>query len=140
MKPWIEFELKVPETEHHFNVLIFEKREDMIKAKQEFTQEEDGDDLAGAFTCPFEMYKVGEAGIEERGPAIGHLYFYKDKLGSGCVSHEMVHAAMHVERLVHGNKEATFGDGIGETEERFANTLGDLCGIFVEELYNKGAY
>lgn len=77
---------------------------------------------------------------EKRMPDIGEVLFYRDRLGAGIVAHEMLHAAMHYERLVNQNTNATFTPNIGKEEERLAHTLTDLVRQFTETAYKRGLY
>lgn len=76
----------------------------------------------------------------KRMPDIGEVLFYRDRLGAGIVAHEMLHAAMHYDRLVSRNETATFTANIGKEEERLAHCLTDLVRQFTVKAYKSGLY
>ncbi len=82
-----------------------------------------------AITCPFEKYIPDK---DEMDPCIGHIYFTDECLGAGLVSHELLHAALNVERRFHDNPNCILDDEIGEKEERVAYLLTHFVDQFIE--------
>ncbi len=76
----------------------------------------------------------------KRMPDIGEVLLFRGRLGAGIVAHEMLHAALHYERLVSKNKQATFTEHIGKEEERLAHCLTDLVRQFTVKAYELGIY
>lgn len=85
-------------------------------------------------------YERIRAKDDKRMPDIGEVLFYRERLGAGIVAHEMLHAAMHYERLVTRNTSATFTEYIGKEEERLAHCLTDLVRAFTVKAYKLGIY
>lgn len=76
----------------------------------------------------------------KRMPDIGEVLLFRGKIGAGIVAHEMLHAALHYERLVSKNEQATFTNNIGKEEERLAYCLTDLVRQFTVKAYELGIY
>jgi hypothetical protein len=74
------------------------------------------------------------------GNDIGIVIFYKGRLGAGIVAHEMGHAALHYDREVNGNKNAEYGNNIGEKEEDMLHALFHLVRNFTRKCYKLGIY
>lgn len=90
-----------------------------------------------AICCCYERIRVKD---EKRMPDIGQIFFHKERLGAGIVAHEMLHAALHHERLIDKNEHAVLTSNIGEAEERVARTLTHMVRKFTNEAYGRGIY
>lgn len=127
-----EFQIKA-ESGHYFTCKIFENKEEMnayyLQRCKDWGDSPEPLEFS-AMVSPFERW-AGEVLNSEIGEAI----FYKGKLGSGLISHEMLHCALWHERLVEGNANATFGTDCGEVEERLCYTLTNFVSQFVENCY-----
>ena len=127
-----EFQIKA-ESGHYFICKIFESKELMgayyLQRCKDWGNNPEPLEF-GAMVSPFEK-RLGEV----LNPEIGEAIFYKGKLGSGLISHEMLHCALWHERLVEGNTNATFGTDCGEVEERLCHTLTEFVGQFVNKCY-----
>ena len=131
---YVEFKLKLRNNKHYFKVFIYDSHDDMVKAKQKLKGVEKGDSSIVAICCPFERYKIEKStgGFKKRF-IIGHLYFDAFNIGIEAATHEIVHAALHAERVVYGSSRASFGTNCGEKEERLADNIGYMTSQFVKE-------
>ena len=89
-----------------------------------------------AIVMPFQIFK----GSDEMQPNIGICLFHRKALGSGLISHEMLHCALWFDRVVNGNILAQYGECVGEEEERLAYLLTDFVRNFVKKMYKIGVY
>lgn len=150
-KPILKVRLREPETKHYFEALVFRNKRDMYAYYDWYKKRWNGESSNNeyylnrgitdiynfaAICMPFELLKE-VAGAWVRHEKIGELLFVQDRLGTGVISHELLHAALWHERLVHENKTATFGEHIGEAEERMAHTHTAFIIKFVNTLYAK---
>lgn len=124
------------ESGHFFICKIFESKEQMyayyLERCKEWQQTPEPLEF-GAMVSPYEVLK--HPATMGRWEEIGECIFYKGKLGSGLISHEMLHCSLWHERLVEGNENATFGTDCGEVEERLCYTLTQFVGQFVDKCY-----
>lgn len=120
--------------------MVFDTKKEMFEFKARYDKEngiEYGYGGFGAIVMPYEIINT-ETG--KRRLEIGTCLFYKGNIGAGLISHEMLHCAMWYERLLNGNKNACFGDGTREDEERLCYILTYLVRSFVGKLYKLGIY
>ena len=96
------------------------------------------DDFA-AIVIPFEIFDIND-GNEVMRPNIGICLFHRKALGSGLISHEMLHCALWYDRIVNGNINAQYGEEVGEEEERLAYLLTEFVRKFVNKMYKIGVY
>lgn len=116
----------------YYHIQIFETKEQMWDAGAKLSQfEKDKNGGYGALTIPTwrERYE-GETRIIA--PKIGDVLFYKNCLGSECISHEAVHMATSYLRLIN---QLHLGDQIDEGEEKLAYCIGSCTRQIVDNLY-----
>lgn len=132
------FTIKPPKQKYFFRVLVFSTKKKMhqwYKVNEvDFGYRNEAGNFAG-MVLPYEWIKVDKDGNEERFAEIGTVLLWKNRLGSGVIAHEMLHCALWYERLINGNKQATFGEHIGDEEERLAYLLTDFTRILIKQLY-----
>lgn len=75
-----------------------------------------------------------KGGKENRLPDLGKVLLCRGKMPHAVVTHEVLHAAMHFDRIVHGNVSATFGKHVGDREERMAHTMSELLSQFYDRV------
>lgn len=125
---------------NHFVVRVFDTKNEMWKYFDGY-REKNGLPFErpdfGAIVIP---YEVRNTKTNDLASDIGEILFYRGLVGAGVIAHEMGHAAMWAERLLYGNKNASFGEGNNETEERFLYTLADLVKKTVAKFYKIGVY
>lgn len=85
----------------------------------------------GAITIPLWRQRYdGDKWI--KAPKIGAVLFYKDLLGSECISHEAVHIATSYLRHT---DQLKLSDQIDENEEKLAYCIGSCTRQIVDNLY-----
>lgn len=92
-----------------------------------------------AIVIPFQVFKIND-GVEAMQHNIGICLFHRGALGSGLISHEMLHCALWFDRVVNGNTNAQYGEEVSEEEERLAYLLTDFVRGFVNKLYKLRVY
>jgi hypothetical protein len=91
----------------------------------------------------YERIKIKPDGAEEMINEIGTIRLSNPNCRTGIVAHEVVHAAMHLYRLLYGveheyegsTHNADFGNGCNEDEENFAYIYGELFHDMTKKLY-----
>lgn len=137
---FVKFKIKPKGVTHYFVVFVFDTKKEMHDFKHEYDKIEgvtDGYGGFGAIVMPYTIENTKTGKIKNE---IGTCLFYRDFIGAGPISHEMLHCAMWYERLLHGNKDACFGQNVGEDEERLCYTMTDLIRSFVNKMYKLGYY
>lgn len=139
----MRFNIRPHGRKEYVTVMIFPTKAKMYAFRKKFakvTGEEVGHmDFLGLFTgyerIVFSNGKIKLFnGEEKRMNDIGKVLLCSGYCHADIVSHELLHAAMHYERLIHGNKIARFGTNIGVKEERLAHTLSDLLRGFYSKV------
>lgn len=113
----------------YFQVLVFANRSQMREfvflqnhpgaSRRSSSKRGDFD----AITLPWERYDEGSIKILRD---IGQVVFHRMRTGTGIISHEMTHAALHYFRLK--NDSADFSEH--KSEELLALTIGDMTRQF----------
>jgi hypothetical protein len=57
---------------------------------------------------------------------IGMIFFCEEHLDEATISHEMVHAALHYDRVINGNSPARYGKQNSDKEERLCYAVDNL--------------
>ncbi len=91
----------------------------------------------------YERVRIEEGKPEIISPEIGTIRLSEQHLSNLVVSHEVVHAALHLYRKLYGterewegsSENADFGNGVSEMEEDFCYLYGDLFRSMVNKLY-----
>ncbi len=117
---------------HYYHVHVFETKAQMWETAAKLSpHEKDHDGGYGAITIPLRREKkIRGRWIVAR--KIGDVLFYKDCLGSECVSHEAVHMATSYLRVV---RQLKLTDQIDENEEKLAYCIGSCTRQIVDDLY-----
>lgn len=121
----------IQEFKHYYNVLIFDSKEDMWEVGAKLSPHDKDKGGYGAITIPTwrEKFVGGEF---KKAPKIGNVLFYKDCLGSECISHEAVHMATSYLRILN---QLRLSDQIDEDEEKLAYCVGSCTRQIVDNLY-----
>lgn len=83
---------------------------------------------------------AGTRGTGRYKPMLGFVFFCKEYFGSGIVAHELAHAAFRVAQVdkrwprLRTTKQVSRRD----TEERYAETVGNLSRTFWQQAYDTG--
>lgn len=85
-----------------------------------------------AIVVPYEIRHKTDGRLHDE---IGMALFYKARLGSGLIAHEMAHCSFWYDRIVNDNSPSEYGSGVCESEERFCYILTDLMKDFVNKCY-----
>lgn len=127
-KPFAQFRVYPDKKRYYyFTVLVFAAKSDMVEAvnasghpvRRPRTIKSGGYD---AITLPWiQTTARGKRVLRD----LGNIVFYRQRTGTGCVSHEMTHAAAHYLRIK-GHKAVKEGD----TEEALALAVGNLTKQF----------
>lgn len=132
-----KFKIKSDESDLWFWVIVYPNSKQMREAASNHTAET-GErvsfDGAAGVCHTYERIRIDPDGKEEVLKQIGTIRLVKDKLHTEVISHEVVHAAMHLYRLLHGvenpldgsSHNADFGNGCNQDEENFAYIYGSL--------------
>jgi hypothetical protein len=99
--------------------------------------EHDKDGGYGALTVPLWREKYLEDGSVLLAPKLGDVLFYRDCLGSECVSHESVHMATSYLRRIGSLK---LGSDIDDDEELLAYCIGICTQQIVDKCYENELY
>lgn len=126
--------LEIPDTDKYWEAVICATNSHMYKEATELRGGELEHDFA-AITCPFDKYdySTGEGVLD---PCMGKVFFSRECLGGGLVSHELLHVALSCERRIHGNENAVMGPEVTDEEERVAYLLTYLVDQFIEKAYD----
>lgn len=93
---------------------------------------------AHGVTHTIDVLHIGADGSEKRSPTAAHIRMYDGALGTGVVSHEVVHAAMSI------YNQDCLKDGSAHEdmsrEEILAYLVGDLAARIVNKIYEFGYY
>lgn len=133
------FILKV-DKKHHFVVRVFDTKAEMWAYFERYRKQNHLDYQKPDFGAIVMPYEVRNSITGELADDIGEILFYKGLVGAGVVAHEMGHAALWVERLLNGNKTATFGESNNDDEERFLYLLSNLTKNVVKKFYKISVY
>jgi hypothetical protein len=127
MKKIITFNLKFSQKDKRYiKTMIFCDKETMYKFYQEqlkITDQKGKNDFEAMFQ-PYEMLLILKD-KEKKLNKIGNLLLYKDRLGSGLITHECGHATFHYWRLNHVSPLVKKGQ-----EEDFLYILGFIVADF----------
>lgn len=136
-----EFKIYPKDSPHFFIARLFQAKVDMQEAAAKYQEligiekkhiEKDG---FLSIVFPHEGYIINSDGTEcAPTPNIGVVYFNSEHLNAEVIAHESTHCAMHFERVVNNNKNAEFGDGNNEVEERLAYLVGQFTSLFYKTL------
>ena len=113
---------------HYFTVYVFGNKRDMIEAVNgtNHPMRRPRSVKKGEYDAITLPYFVTKPPSKEILRDLGNIVFYRARTGTGCISHEMTHAAAHYLR-VKGHE--TIGEG--EVEELMAQVVGNLTRQFV---------
>ena len=117
---------------HYYHVHIFDDKNQMWQTGAKISShDKDKNGGYGAITIPLWRSRLeGEKRITA--PKIGDVLFYKDLLGSECISHEAVHMATSYLRFI---DELALSNQIDEGEEKLAYCIGSCARQIVDNLY-----
>lgn len=122
----------IKDFQHYYHAHIFETKQQMWEAGAKLSPwDKDADGGYGAITIPCRREKHHE-GNWITAPKIGDVLFYKDCLGSECISHEAVHMATNYLRF---KNQLLLTDQIDENEEKLAYCIGSCTRQIVDNLY-----
>lgn len=121
----------IQEYRHYYNVLIFATKDDMWEAGTKLSPYDKDKGGYGAITIPIWREKFVDGQLVKT-PKIGNVLFYKDCLGSECISHEAVHMATSYLRIL---DQLKLSDQIDEDEEKLAYCIGACTRQIVDSLY-----
>ncbi|WP_138503394.1 hypothetical protein [Nostoc sp. PA-18-2419] len=114
------------------HVHVFETKAAMWQAGAKLSPwKKDGNGGYGAITLPIWRYRY-EGDEQITAPKVGNVLFYKECLGSECISHEAVHMATSYLRLI---QQLQLTDQIDENEEKLAYCIGSCMRQIVDNLY-----
>ncbi len=126
--PFVRFRVYPEKRRHHyFNVLVFPSRRRMYafnKIRFSGFPGAKGENF-DAITLPYRF----ETGSRELKREIGTILFHRQRIGAGCVSHEMTHAAIHFLDFI-GMTPADLAEH--KSEEKFARLVGNLTRQFYQ--------
>lgn len=121
----------IQEFRHYYHVLIFGTKEEMWNAGAKLSSHDKDKGGYGAITIPIWREKFVDGQLR-KAPKIGNVLFYKDCLGSECISHEAVHMATSYLRITNQLK---LSSEIDEDEEKLAYCIGSCTRQIVDNLY-----
>jgi hypothetical protein len=132
-----KFKIKSEQSDSWFWVIIYPSISAMRKAASDHTEETgERESFHGAAgVChTYERVRISPDGSEEILKQVGTIRLVKDRLHTEVIAHEIIHAAMHIYRLLHGVeneldgslRNANFGNGCNPDEENFAYIYGSL--------------
>lgn len=93
---------------------------------------------AHGVTHSIDVVHIGADGSRKRSPTAAHIRVYDGALGTGVVTHEVVHAAMSIY-----NQDCLEDGAVHEDmsrEEILAYLVGDLASRIVKKIYEFGYY
>lgn len=125
------FRIKPKKGRFYFVVLVFETKQQMWEYYK-FQPQAQGFEKFGAICQPYEIVNTKTG---KRKSEIGEILFAKSQLGAGTIAHEIGHAAFHYDRLINGNETATYGENIGEAEERVLYLLAEMVKDCIDKMY-----
>ena len=151
---YIQFKLKQPKQAHYFVAYLFDTKKEMYAWYEAYIKRRVKNGASEASFRPSNSYQTGDFAatvipyqifkIDEQNeimqPDIGICLFHRGELGSGLVSHEMLHCALWFDRVVNGNTMAQYGEEVSEAEERLAYLLAEFVRKFVNKMYKIGVY
>jgi len=137
--PFVTFKVRPKGGRFFFRVIVFDTKEQMREWWAQYDQsflngDYDGHKF-GARMIPYEITKG-----ELRHSDIGTIIISKEQIGAGTLVHELGHASIWYDRLIHGNSKAEYGEQIGEAEERMLYLLADLTAQSTDKLYKYKVY
>lgn len=135
--PLKKFKIKSPQSDLWFWVIIYHTKKEMRKAAGDHTEDtgERVDFIRASGVChTYERVRIAPDGTEKILKEIGTIRLIKTELHTEVIAHEIVHAAMHLYRLLYGveneldgsSHNASFGNGCNEDEENLAYLYGEL--------------
>lgn len=119
------------EYKHYYHVCIFDSKKEMWSTGAKLSSHDKDKGGYGALTIPTWREKFVD-GQKVLAPKIGNVLFYKDCLGSECISHEAVHMATSYLRIT---GQLKLSDEIDEDEEKLAYCIGACTRQIVDNLY-----
>lgn len=134
-----------------FHVIVYPTTREMIDAANEHTKET-GEDMkytGSAGVChTYQRLKITEKGEETLLNEIGTIRLAKTHLNTEVVSHEVLHAAMHLYRLLYGTEReyegsshnADFGSGCNPQEENLCYLFGEMFRDMNLKLHNNNLW
>jgi hypothetical protein len=128
------FRIKPKKCRYYFVVLVFETKLQMWEYYK-LQKQYQGFEKFGAI-C--QNYEIVNTKTGKRKSEIGEILFSKSQLGAGTIAHEIGHAAFHYDRLINGNETATYGEKIGESEERVLYLLAEMVKDCIDNMYKAG--
>ena len=117
---------------HYYHIHIFETKAKMWETGAKLSSwDKDKNGRYGAITIPLwrERYQKKE---RITAPKIGNVLFYRECLGSECISHEAVHMATSYLRFIN---QLALTSQIDENEEKLAYCIGSCTRQIVDNLY-----
>lgn len=75
-----------------------------------------------------------------RDPCVAEVHFFRARLGSQVVTHELFHATMAYARRVGFRFQRLGEEAVNQDEERLAYAHGDMCRAFVDRAHEAGLY
>lgn len=134
MSKVIKFTLRPHGVNHYVTVRIFPTKDAMRGYVRRYFKRTGHPEGKTNFIGLFMGYERIRARDSKMLNDIGQVLLVRGSCNHGITAHELGHAAIHYERVVHGNKAASMGKDIGEREERMLHTLHDLVEGFHEKV------
>lgn len=148
----ITIKAKCEVTKHHFICRVFNTKKEMYAYYIAYITNSKYDERYGNFKrlssqlnfsaicMPYEKLNFKKGKKPKRADDMGEILFYKGRLGTGIIAHEMGHAAMWWARLIDKNTNAEFGPEIGNKEEKMLTVLYHLARNFTNRAYKLGVF
>lgn len=133
----ITFPLRIPCYRYYFDVYVSKTFKEMYKFHKIYCKE-NRIKAQSRFNAVVHCYEI--TNITGRGHQIGDVLFCTKTLSTRTTTHEMVHCALWHDRLVYGNKYATYGDTYSDKEEVLAHLIGRYTQTLVDKFYELGIY
>lgn len=139
-----KFKIRSDQSRLYFWVYIYSNVEELRKAGNQHSKligSDDNFDECHGLCHTYDRFKIKEDGSEELVEDIGTIRLAITHLGTIYVSHELVHAALHLYRraasmIVNRKIDANFGSGCGSREETFAYMYGELFADMNHKLHD----
>lgn len=141
-----KFKIRTRQTKHYFLCYVFDTKKEMYSFFDAYSssREHNGEAMEkfrpigceknsfAAIVMPYEIRDKTTGNLHNE---IGLALFFRGKLGSGLIAHEMAHCSFWYDRIVNNNIPSEYGSNVCENEERFCYILTDFVKDFVSKCY-----
>ena len=135
----MKFKVKVPGTKNYFSITVTIDVDDMLAAKKKAVGLEKNDEKCLALIKTFENFSISKrTGERLRSPLIGNIFLNENNLSTAEISKMMIHASIHADRILFGNKRAMFGMRISDKELRLVTVVGNMIDSLTTQMLNAG--